>query len=671
MMPPRDGGRQRGGTKRISAEFVMRLWLSLLALWLAFAGNAFAEKRIALVIGENQYSNLPADQQLHNAVNDARAMKVALEALHFDVDLEENLGRDALIDKLSDFGARLDRDDIAFFFYAGHGVSFDGANYLLPSDIHQPQSTGRDEQDRVVDHSIAETRVLERIRKSGVKLAVVVLDACRDNPLKDAADRSIGDTRGLSRAPSVRGVLEIYSAGPGQTALDGDDKDANSIFTKVFAERLRTPGLGLRDLAYKTQAEVYQIAAARGHDQFPVVASQIISDDDIYLAGRPTGTAADSAAAAQQSAFNSAVAADTPAALQAFVDAYPSGPLADILRQRLTRLAALTPAPIVTPKPPAPCGGILALASLASRGVGVLSRDEICALKHGDVFKECAECPAMVVIPEGSFTMGAPASESVSGPYDHNEWPQHVVKFAKAFAVGEFDVTRDEFAAFERETGHDAGSKCFSWNEDDSKLEQTAGRSWRDPGFPQTGSHPVACVSWNDAAAYVEWLAKKTEQPYRLPSESEWEYAARGQTAPGAYPRYFFGDSESDFCRYGNGADQTAKKKVPVASRWTVAPCDDGFAYTSPVGSFKPNAFGLYDMLGNVGQWVEDCYRDNYNGALDDGSVITTKNCSQGVTRGGSWIIVPRILRVAVRDQFGRSDRSFGVGFRVARTLPP
>ena len=152
----------------------------------------------------------------------------------------------------------------------------------------------------------------------------------------------------------------------------------------------------------------------------------------------------------------------------------------------------------------------------------------------------------------------------------------------KPFAVGEFPVTVDEFKAFVTATGYDAGSTCYAWNGKSWELQ--SGRSWRDPGFAQTGSHPAACLNWNDAQAYAKWLSGKTGRAYRLPSEAEWEYAARGQTQPGNYPRYFFGDSEADFCKYGNGADETAQKQIPGAKDWTVLPCSDGYAYTSPVG---------------------------------------------------------------------------------------
>ena len=269
----------------------------------------------------------------------------------------------------------------------------------------------------------------------------------------------------------------------------------------------------------------------------------------------------------------------------------------------------------------------------------------------------------MVVVPAGSFTMGSPKVEP--GRYE-DEGPQHDVRIAKPFAVGEFQVTVDEFKAFVAATAYDAGSTCYAWN--GKSWEPQSGRSWRDPGFAQTGAHPAACLNWDDAQAYAKWLSSKTGRAYRLPSEAEWEYAARGQTQPGSYPRYFFGDSEADFCKYGNGADQTAQKQVPGAKDWTVLPCSDGYAYTSPVGSFRPNAFGLFDMHGNVWQWVEDCYHDTFVGAPTNGKAWTDGKCETRVLRGGSWNINPRSLRAAGRSRYGPGSRSHGVGFRLART---
>jgi formylglycine-generating enzyme required for sulfatase activity len=207
------------------------------------------------------------------------------------------------------------------------------------------------------------------------------------------------------------------------------------------------------------------------------------------------------------------------------------------------------------------------------------------------------------------------------------------VTIARAFALGKFEVTVDQFAAFVKETGYDTGSTCDIWK--DGTWEERQGYSWRNPGFAQGGSHPAACLSWDDAKAYLAWLSRKTGKEYRLPTEAEWEYAARA----GSGGKFHFGDDVADYCRYGNGADQAARAEVPGArEKWTVLACSDGHAYTARVGSFAANAFGIYDMLGNVFEWVEDCWHDSYAGAPADGSAwVAAGDCAVRVQRGGAW----------------------------------
>jgi formylglycine-generating enzyme required for sulfatase activity len=233
-------------------------------------------------------------------------------------------------------------------------------------------------------------------------------------------------------------------------------------------------------------------------------------------------------------------------------------------------------------KPPTtadPCGGGAVSVSLSRSAVPLCAAEER-SLKPKDVFKECEQCPEMVVVPAGRFTMGSPNSEKDRDP---DEGPQRTVTVGKPFAVGRFHITVDQFVAFVAETRHDAGSKCETL--EGGKLEEREGRSWHNPGFPQAGAHPAVCLSWNDAKAYVNWLSKKTGKPYRLLSEAEWEYAARARTEPGSYPRFWFGNDEKDLCRYGNGADQKWRDGIEGAEGWTsFAPCNDGYAYTSPVG---------------------------------------------------------------------------------------
>ena len=295
-----------------------------------------------------------------------------------------------------------------------------------------------------------------------------------------------------------------------------------------------------------------------------------------------------------------------------------------------------------------------------------LSSSRELALQPRDSFKECDGCPEMVVVPAGAFTMGSPENE-----HDRmsDESPQHVVTFARPFAAGKFEITVDQFAVFVKEAAYDAGSKCLTLEEGKSAVRE--GRSWRDPGYPQTGSHPAACVSWNDAKAYLGWLTKKAGKQYRLLTEAEWEYAARATTTPGSTSRYTFGDDDSAMCRQGNVVDKTAREIIPGAGTWTIFPCSDGYAYAAPVGTFATNAFGLYDVHGNVWEWTEDCYNVSYNGAPADGSPWNVGDCDHRVVRGGMWGSSPANVRLARRFKDPSNTRSQDIGFRVARTMEP
>ncbi|HUX91348.1 MAG TPA: formylglycine-generating enzyme family protein [Gallionellaceae bacterium] len=264
----------------------------------------------------------------------------------------------------------------------------------------------------------------------------------------------------------------------------------------------------------------------------------------------------------------------------------------------------------------------------------------------------------MVIIPSGNFEMGSPASEIKR---KKDGVPVHQVNIG-TFALGKTEITRGQFAEFVKETGYSTGNKC--WAIDDGKYEERSG-NWRKFGYSQNAKHPVACINWEDASAYTEWISRKTGKKYRLPTEAEWEYAARGETRTARY----WGESPDDVCKYANVADKTAQKLIKLAADWKVHNCTDGFAYTAPVGSFKANAFGLNDMLGNVWEWVEDSYHDNYKGAPDDGSAWEGDG-KKRVLRGGSWYDAPPYVSSAVRDKAVPTRRYDNFGFRIARMLP-
>jgi formylglycine-generating enzyme required for sulfatase activity len=230
----------------------------------------------------------------------------------------------------------------------------------------------------------------------------------------------------------------------------------------------------------------------------------------------------------------------------------------------------------------------------------------------------------MIVIPSDEFMMGSPASEN---GHNDDEYPPHKVEIAKRFAVAKFELMFEEWDA------------CASYGDCDPRIKDAWGR----------GRRPVINVSWDDAERYVVWLSRMTGKPYRLLTEAEWEYAARAKTTS----VYYWGDE------IGKGNANCRG----CGSPW------DGKQRTAPVGSFAPNAFGLYDMAGNVYQWLQDCKNNTYYGAPTDGSPWTSGDCGHRVVRGSSWFMDPPWVRSAKRFQFAPSFRIDSLGFRVARTL--
>lgn len=280
---------------------------------------------------------------------------------------------------------------------------------------------------------------------------------------------------------------------------------------------------------------------------------------------------------------------------------------------------------------------------------------------RGSGFRDCGDgsCPEMVWIPKGSFSMGSPDGEIGR---EQDEGPIHRVDIDYDFAVSASHVTLGQFRQFVSATGHDAGNSCKSWN--GGKWIEQNGRNWRNPGFAQGDDHPVVCVNWDDAKAYVNWLSRKTGKSYRLLTEAEYEYAARARTQS----VWIWGENGNASCQFGNIADLTAQRSISGASDWTVAQCNDGYAYTAPVKQFNPNRFGLYDMTGNAWSWVEDCYADNYNNTPIDGRAKSGCSSGQRVLRGGSWFSNPQYARVAIR-KWGIPDYRLNFnGFRLART---
>ncbi|HRX62977.1 MAG TPA: formylglycine-generating enzyme family protein [Candidatus Competibacter sp.] len=276
--------------------------------------------------------------------------------------------------------------------------------------------------------------------------------------------------------------------------------------------------------------------------------------------------------------------------------------------------------------------------------------------------------PEMIVIEAGRFVMGSPSNEA--GRLER-EGPQREIVVVHPFTIARCETTVAEFRTFVVATGYvtqaEAGEGCTVLNEAGTDSEQRKDWNWRDPGFPQTDAHPVVCVSWNDAVAYAEWLSRRTGQPYRLPTEAEWEYAARA----GSTASRFWGDDPNAGCDYANAADQALKRHYSE-SKGSFATCDDGTIYTAPVGHFQRNAFGLSDMLGNVWEWVRDYYADTLDSVPADGTAWEGppgENGARRVVRGGGWYFDPEFVRSAYRNRLSSNGANIFLGFRLARDL--
>lgn len=297
---------------------------------------------------------------------------------------------------------------------------------------------------------------------------------------------------------------------------------------------------------------------------------------------------------------------------------------------------------------------------------------EYASYHPGQVFSDhfldiLGQAPAMVVVPRGSFLMGAPPR---SGASASAEQPQHEVTIATGFAMAQTEVTVAEFRAFVRASGYVPDSERLGgssvYDESNGRMQQHAGADWQDDyaGQRAKADEPVVNVSWRDAHAYAEWLSRRTGKHYRLPTEAEYEYAERAGTTT----RYWWGDGapNRDVENLTGGGDRS-----PAHRSWANAfkGYDDGFWGPAPVRSFLANPFGLYDMSGNVSEWVADCWHENYVRAPADGSAWVNPGCSQRVIRGGSWGSAPDQDRSSFRQGAPADARSGRVGFRVVREL--
>lgn len=591
----------------MSKQFLsMRCVAGTLVLLLACAGLASAQaidfgEYHALLIANEKYRHWKPLVTPHEDVADLE--KILRERYGFKTKVIKDATRTDIIDELEALKRRLTERDNLLVYYAGHGKIRQDGGYWIGVDASKESRSGW-------LHYVTISGLLDVEAGMKARHVLVIADSCYSGSVLRHEGVSSQMRANEARVDWLRRTIRtrartILTAGGTEPVLDRVGTGRNSIFARELLARLRN------------NVDVMEGQALHGsikEDVHSRARRVLGSDAQVPDYGRIPGTGHDGG---------------------------------DFLfRPKDVRITAASPDTMSDP----------------AFGIRGSDQDQLAVgvyrPKVGDVFKDCPKCPAMVVVPAGSFLMGSPQNEEGR---EAEEGPQHRVRISRQFAIGKYEVTRREYATFVEATGRAGGDGCYIWTGSEWKKE--AGKSWRDSGFGQTNQDPVVCVSWDDAKAYVEWLSKETGKPYRLPTEAEWEYVARAKTITARH----WGEDASTGCSYENGADLTAKEKY---LDWTVAQCRDGYVTTAPVGSFKSNNFGLHDMLGNAMEWVEDCWNDSYKGAPTEGSAWTWGDCSHRVLRGGSWYNIPARVRSARRYSIKPWTRNSSLGFRVARTLP-
>ena len=705
--------------------------LAVLSIWI-FSEPAFAEKRIALVIGNSAYQKVPP---LANPARDADAMSEMFKNAGFDVvQSRHDLGIGDMRRALRDFSDEARDADVAIVYYAGHGMEVDGINYLIPIDAILERDID------AFDEAMPLDRVLTVIEPAK-QLRLVILDACRDNPFRQTMRRTVASRavgRGLAKVePTNPNTLIAFAAKAGSTATDGDD--SNSPFTAALLKHLPRPGLDLRKAFGFVRDDVLKLTRNRqepfiygslggddvalvpalppvvdvnkaGKDDYELAQQiNVISVWDSFISKYPSGFYSDLAKAQREKLIAAKAAAEEADRLAARKKALEDAKAAEAERERIAaeakaaqdaRIAADHAATVERAKAAEKAalqarieeaarvagvvietsrigketkgdgphvsmlcaGSSTRLEAMSSRTAQTLTQAEECGLVPEDLFRECQNCPDLVVVPAGEVLMGSSRADIDNGLAAANEGPQHKVVIKQPLAIGRFEVTRDQFAEFVNSSGYKAGDHCFTFEQNNP--QDRANRSFLNPGYVQEGNHPAVCVSWADAKAYVAWLSHTTGKSYRLLSEAEFEYAARA----GTKSRFGLANDPDEICKFANGADQAAKT-AGLPGDVSYMSCRDGYPFTAPVGSLAPNAFGLYDLIGNVWEWTEDCYYGDYATAKADSAAHMNATCSTRAVRGGDWFSTEASLRPAVRAKANADARHDDIGFRVARTL--
>jgi formylglycine-generating enzyme required for sulfatase activity len=602
-----------------------RILVAALSLFLVAALPSAAQaKRVALIIGMSDYQHLSS---LINPVPDAKAIAASLKEHGFEVSEYYNLDRADLLDALEKFKRESTGAEVALVYYAGHGMEVDGKNVLAPTDMEVEC------ENKTALRSVALEQLFDA--SSPAPQQIVLLDACRNNPFPQCPTRGANSGsgfRGLSLVGDADRTLLIANATlSGNLAADGEP-GAHSPFASALIKNFNEhPRLYFGDLLNMTAADVR--VASRGA-QIPEITARggspriCLDADDCGAGGvalSPEGVVTDPAALAETRSMLQQLGYLGDASRSQGEDL-----LADAIK-RFQEKAGLAADGKVTPT-------LLAvLRATKVAGLPIPGKPELIppiapsATEHeaGSTFKDCETCPDMVSVPAGRFVMGSGKAEKGR---QKSEEPQHEVTVPTPLAIGKYEVTFDEWEACTLEGG------CANYRP-------------QDGGWGR-GRRPVIYVSYDDAKAYVEWLRQKTGKPYRLPSEAEWEFAARGGTST----PYAVGETLAP--TQANYDASSAAGRSQAEYKGT----------TLEVGTFPPNPYGLYDMEGNVFEWVEDCWNPTHAGAPAD-ATPRGGDCARRVAKGGAWYYEADYARSAARMSFPKGSRLNVIGFRVARPL--